>query len=786
MNAVLTKMLSDIRRRRTQTAVIVIIVVLASCVATMALTLLQEAGGPYDRAFAQQRGAHLVAIYNATRVTPAQLRAAQHLAGVTAIGGPWPARSVAFASPATAHTALPTKFEARVIGRDTPGGAVERLRVVAGRWVDSPGQVVLSKKLAGDSGLRIGDRVSALVNHRKIAYVVVGEAVDINLPSSWLPQKAWVQSSDPLVTGGTSPRYYEVAYRFQQASTAGEVAHDLAAVAAPLRSGALFRSFSWLDARADVNILATLVLTFLLAFSVFALAACALIVANIVAGSVLAGYREIGILKGIGFTPGQVVGVFVGAMLLPTIVGCIIGIPLGALGAQPILQNVAGAMDLPTPSSFAPLIDLMVLLGILLVVALAAALPARRAGRLNAVRAIAHGSGQEQGRPSRLSQTLDGWGLPRFLSLGAGQAFARRMRGILTVVAVLIGVATLTFALGFHATSDRMASDPAFHSVDYLGGSYQIKLDPRGGYTDQQVMRLLRAQPGTKYVVAYSDLFVKVPGVSDPIQAIGVRGDATRLGYRAQTGRWFLRPGEVVLGGAAFNATHAHLGSTLTVSYLGRSDRVRVVGTYFDTTSSGRVMRFPYADLLHLSPGIQPYHYAVQLRPGTDAGAYARRLQAIEPTFVALELNNQSSPEASILGGVVSALAVILGLIAIVGVFNTVLLNTRERLRDMAVLKALGMSPAETFAMVAASACVVGLLGGVLGVPAGVFLEQQVLALMASSVGSTTVPGGTGAAFNPALLVMLALAGMVLSVVGASLPAHWAAHRPVVEALHAE
>jgi putative ABC transport system permease protein len=473
-------------------------------------------------------------------------------------------------------------------------------------------------------------------------------------------------------------------------------------------------------------------------------------------------------------------------MLLPTAVGGIIGIPLGALGAQPILQNVAGAMDLPTPSSFAPLTDLLVLLGVLLLAALAAAIPARRAGRLNAVRAIAHGSGQEQGRSSRLSQILDGWGLPRFLSLGAGQAFARQLRGILTMIAVLIGVATLTFALGMHTTSDRMASDPAFHSLDYVGGSYQVRVMPRGGYTDRQTLQLLRAQPGTNYVVAYSDLFVTVPGVSDPIQAIGVRGDATRFGYRAQTGRWFLRPGEVVLGGAAFKATHAHLGSTLTVSYQGRSIPLRVVGTYFDTTSSGRVMRFSYADLLRLSPGIQPFNYAVQLRPGTDATAYARHLQAKEPAFVAVELNNQSSSQADMIGSVIAVLAVILGLIAIVGVFNTVLLNTRERLRDVAVLKALGMSPAETIAMVAASACVIGLLGGVLGVPAGIFLEQQVLAMMASSVGSTTIPGGTAAVFTPVLLVLLALAGVALSVVGASLPARWAARSPVVEALHSE
>jgi hypothetical protein len=53
-------------------------------------------------------------------------------------------------------------------------------------------------------------------------------------------------------------------------------------------------------------------------------------------------------------------------------------------------------------------------------------------------------------------------------------------------------------------------------------------------------------------------------------------------------------------------------------------------------------------------------------------------------------------------------------------------------------------------------------------------------------VGSSTVPGGAGAGFNPAILVLLVLAGVALSVLGAWLPARWAARSPVVEALHAE
>ena len=67
---------------------------------------------------------------------------------------------------------------------------MERLRVVAGRWARSPGEIVLSKKLASDAGLGIGDRVSALVNRRKIAYVVVGEAIEALSPGLYQPSRA--------------------------------------------------------------------------------------------------------------------------------------------------------------------------------------------------------------------------------------------------------------------------------------------------------------------------------------------------------------------------------------------------------------------------------------------------------------------------------------------------------------------------------------------------------------------------------------------------------------------
>jgi putative ABC transport system permease protein len=50
---------------------------------------------------------------------------------------------------------------------------------------------------------------------------------------------------------------------------------------------------------------------FVVAFGVIGLAMSVLIVGNVVNGAVVAGYRRIGVLKSLGFTPAQVVAAYV-------------------------------------------------------------------------------------------------------------------------------------------------------------------------------------------------------------------------------------------------------------------------------------------------------------------------------------------------------------------------------------------------------------------------------------------------------------------------------------------
>jgi putative ABC transport system permease protein len=95
-------------------------------------------------------------------------------------------------------------------------------------------------------------------------------------------------------------------YRVDPAGTTQELAVAAAQITDGLPPHAVVSTVTWLDLKTGVDRLADLYVPVLLAFAVFALLAAAFTIANVVSGVVLAGQRDIGVMKAIGFTPRDV------------------------------------------------------------------------------------------------------------------------------------------------------------------------------------------------------------------------------------------------------------------------------------------------------------------------------------------------------------------------------------------------------------------------------------------------------------------------------------------------
>ncbi|MCC5477907.1 ABC transporter permease [Streptomyces barringtoniae] len=177
------------------------------------------------------------------------------------------------------------------------------------------------------------------------------------------------------------------------------------------------------------------------------------------------------------------------------------------------------------------------------------------------------------------------------------------------------------------------------------------------------------------------------------------------------------------------------------------------------------------------------FAYHVKLREGADGTAYARAARAVDKGLTTQPAGPSGGAETVIDSAAV--LTLLLALVASLGVFNTAVLNTHDRRRDLGMLKSIGMTPRQVTVMTVTSMAVLGVIGSVLGVPLGIAAYEVVVPRMAAGI-DITLPSYMTDVWHVPKPAEPAPAGLVIAVVGALVPARRAARLTVAEVLHNE
>jgi putative ABC transport system permease protein len=173
-----------------------------------------------------------------------------------------------------------------------------------------------------------------------------------------------------------------------------------------------------------------------------------------------------------------------------------------------------------------------------------------------------------------------------------------------------------------------------------------------------------------------------------------------------------------------------------------------------------------------LAPGVTATEFIDRVATGGNAGLIAMRPETDEINL---------APLLIVVGSLTAALLVVAGL----GVAYTVVLNTRERRRDFAIVKAVGMTPAQALVMVITSMAALGVIGGILGLPGGVAAQQAIIRLIGDSQ-DTGLPQVIIDVYAAPQLAVLLLGGVAIAVLSALIPARQAARISTAAALHTE
>ena len=255
-----------------------------------------------------------------------------------------------------------------------------RGKVVSGSAQLAPGDAILGRELAADLGVRVGDRLTlqtgSVSDSARVTALVDLGVKDLNRRTVIMPLRG-AQSLLGLPGGATS-----LDLTLNDVWTAQALAQDL-------RRQFPYKIESWQESNATLvsALNAQSVSTALIRGVV--LVVVVLGIASVLVVSVVQKRREIGILRAMGATQGQVLRIFLLQGAIVGAIGSVLGVGLAQLLIWAFTSFVRGSDGLPLFSiTLSPLLALQIAAIATLCGVLAAVAPARRAARLDPALAI--------------------------------------------------------------------------------------------------------------------------------------------------------------------------------------------------------------------------------------------------------------------------------------------------------------------------------------------------------------------------------------------------------------
>jgi putative ABC transport system permease protein len=385
---------------------------------------------------------------------------------------------------------------------------------------------------------------------------------------------------------------------------------------------------------------------------------------------------------------------------------------------------------------------------------------------------------------------------------------ARRLRSILTALAVILGVAMVT-GTAIMGSTTASAFDHYFKSgvagSDVVVTARPVVSDADRGTTPPplpaSLVDAVRRVPGVALAqgrVQGSALLIGPSGTvlgADGPPTVGESVVSERLtGVRLTDGRWPRTAGEVTIDRTTAGSAGLRIGDRVGVAAAGPVRHPRIVGlarvgdvgtagatfAFFDpATGARRLDREGRVDaiLVRATRGTAPAALAARIGAAVHAPV-AVRVETAE-RFGARTVDEQGAWLPTFRTALL-AFGVIALLVGAFVILNTVAVTVAQRRRELGMLRAVGGSRRQVLTSVLAEALAIGVVGAVLGTVGGIGLAVGITKLFRGL--GLTLPT-LSPVLTPATLLPGAIAGLAVTLAAAMVPAVRASRMSPVAAL---
>ena len=369
--------------------------------------------------------------------------------------------------------------------------------------------------------------------------------------------------------------------------------------------------------------------------------------------------------------------------------------------------------------------------------------------------------------------------------LARGSLARDRSRTALTLGSLVIGLAMIV-ALGWSAQAARAS---AFAWLDDVVPGDEIVTSIRPVGPDEPVQEALAGVPGVARVTPVASFDMAFRGMRvDAAAVVGADmladGRLTVVsGDRVAALRALDAGGATILPDGLAQSLGLAVGDTMHIPVDGTRSLDLTIAAIVERSmpgTSGEAMLVGWKDATETLGVLGADAFAVRFSPG--AAETARPALRETAQAYALEANPIERVQGAVaealarVFGVFDALAIVAVIVAALGIVNTLTMGVVERIREIGVLRAIGMSRRQAMRMVVVEAALLGVVGVVLGSVAGLGAGAVLLQLG----GGLSNPGGI-----PWLPIgVAALLGLALPALASVYPALAAARISIVRSLY--
>ncbi|MFE8700485.1 FtsX-like permease family protein [Cytobacillus sp. FJAT-54145] len=559
------------------------------------------------------------------------------------------------------------------------------------------------------------------------------------------------------------------------------------------------------------------------------IALSAFIIFNSLYVSVKERKNEFAVLKTIGYTPGQLQKMVLSEVILLALIGTVSGLIIGyglATGLKSLVFMLFGVRD-QSGMVITTGVIVSIVAGFIIPI-LASWYPIRNVGKISVIEALKENKAKSNGTNKWL-------GFIGTLLIGASFLIDH----LLLVLPLMVGIALIFpylfkmfgFVLkGIYRIFFKFPGDMAIRNLNrnlsrtsmtsvvlclgiamivlmsslnsallqtyerVIHSSYGGNLDVMFHHIEKEDLSILKNTKGVADAETYSLQFVTWTLNSEkrmiPVFGVGEEwidrfplftGDKGTHSKLIKS----LKQDEIILDRISFGVWGGKIGETVTLDALDGPKSFKVVAVV-DTMKNRGYSAFMNEDHFKESIGVKYERNALVIKDEKTSPLQLR--ENIYGQF-GERVEEMWGPEdwVSVIGGtitgsfsIVNALVVLAIIVSGIGITNTLLINIMERIREIGMMRAVGVTRGQIIKMILLEGFGIGLAATVIGIGFGILLLYMSSGLVA--INSLTFEFGV----SPIIIMLIFLFGIVVSLVSSFTPSRKAAKTPLNEALRYE